>query len=159
MARRKATDSVDALRDAALERIGEEPAEADAEALAEAAAEAVEEKARKQRPVDPSVAALFPSGVVVVHEMISAAAKVWREATDREAPSIERLSAPGVIERVDVDALSGYVAVVTKEDTWRTFLPREQVATVVALMLRRPIEEVARVMAEGPAKLAPKAVS
>jgi hypothetical protein len=151
MARRKATESVDALRDAALDGIGEEPAEVDPES----AEEAVEEKARKQRPVDPSVAALFPTGVVVVHEMLSAASKAWREATDREAPSVDRLSAPGLIERIDVDALSGYVAVVTKEDTWRAFLPREQVATVVALMLRRPIEEVARIMAEGPGPLTP----
>lgn len=148
---RKATDSVDALRDAALDGIGEEPSEADAEALEEL----VEEKVRKQRPVDPSVAALFPCGVVVVHEMISAASKTWREATDREAPSVDRLSAPGVVERIDVDALSGYVAVVTKEDTWRAFLPREQVSTIVALMLRRPIEEVARIMAEGPGPLSP----
>ncbi|MFO0647103.1 MAG: hypothetical protein U0326_12750 [Polyangiales bacterium] len=148
---RKATESVDALRDAALDRIGEEPSEADVEALEEA----VEEKVRKQRPVDPSVAALFPSGVVVVHEMISAASKTWREATDREAPSVDRLSAPGVVERIDVDALAGYGAVVTKDDTRRAFLPREQVSTIVALMLRRPIEEVARIMAEGPGPLTP----
>ena len=45
MARRKATDSVDALRDAALERIGEEPAEADAEAR-ELASDAVGRLAR-----------------------------------------------------------------------------------------------------------------
>lgn len=153
MARRKASDAVEALRDAALDRIGEEPSEADVETLDDV----VEEKARKQRPVDPAVAALFPSGVVVVHEMLTAASKAWREATDREAPSVDKLSAPGVVTRIDADALSGYVAVVTEEDTWRAFLPREQLATIVALMLRRPIEEVARTMAEGPGPLTPAA--
>ncbi len=148
---RRATDSVDSLRDAALDGIGEEPADGDV------APEVTEDRARKPRPVDPSVAALFPTGVVVVHEMISAASKAWREATDREAPSVERLSAPGAVERVDVDALSGYVSVVTKDDTWRAFLPREQVATVVALILRRPIEDVARTMARGPGSLTPSA--
>lgn len=156
MARRKHPDAVAALAQAALEKLGDEPA-IDALDAQTDEPEAPEERVRKPRPVDAATAALFPPGVVVVHEMIAAATKAWREATDREVPSVERLSAPGVVQRIDVDAASGYLAVVTDEDTWRAFLPREQLATVVALMLRRPIDEVARTMAAGPGALNPRA--
>lgn len=155
MARRKRPDAVTALAQAALEGIGD-PSSVDEGADTRAdEPEVSEERVRKPRPVDAATAALFPAGVVVVHEMIAAAAKAWREATDREVPSVERLSAPGAVQRVDVDAASGYVAVVTAEDTWRAFLPREQLSTVVALMLRRPIDDVARVMAAGPGSITP----
>lgn len=109
--------------------------------------------ARKPKPVDPEIVALFPEGALVTPEVISAAAKTWREATQREAPSIERIATGGGLSRVDVDAVSGYVAVTTREDTWRAFLPRDQLAMIVALILRRPIEDVARQLASGPGSL------
>lgn len=157
MARRKQHDAIAALAQAALDKLGDESnAEAPSDTLPDET-ETSEERVRKPRPVDAATAALFPPGVVVVHEMIAAATKAWREATDREVPSVERLSAPGIVQRVDVDAASGYVAVVTADDTWRAFLPREQLATILALMLRRPIDEVARTVATGPGSLSPKA--
>ena len=155
--KRRSPDAVDALRDAALDRLGEEPPPPETpptDDLSEAPGDEGEARApRKPKPVDPAVVALFPTGVMVVHEMIAAAAKTWREATEREAPSIEKLSAEGVVTRVDADAASGYVAVVTAEDTWRAFLPRDQLAMIVALILRRPIEDVARQLASGPGSL------
>jgi hypothetical protein len=152
--KRRSPDAVDALRDAALERLGEEPEAPPPDDPSEAPADEGEARApRKPKPVDPAVVALFPTGVMVVHEMIAAAAKTWRDATEREAPSVEKLSAEGVVTRVDADAASGYVAVVTQEDTWRAFLPRDQLAMIVALILRRPIEDVARQLASGPGSL------
>lgn len=109
--------------------------------------------ARKPKPVDPEIVALFPEGALVTPEVISAAAKTWREATQREAPSIERIATGGGLSRVDVDAVSGYVAVTTREDTWRAFLPREQLATVLTLLLRRPMAEVQRALAKSPGSI------
>ena len=151
MAAKKGARVVDTLREELAEPADDEAVEAEA-----AEEEARDQRARKPRVVDADVAALFPPSVAVAPETITAASKAWREATDREAPSIERLSAAGVIARIDVDALSGYVAVVTRDDTWRAFLPRELVATVVTLMLRRPYEELAETMAKGPGALAPR---
>jgi hypothetical protein len=155
--KRRSPDAVDALRDAALERLGEEPPpETPPDDLSDAPGDEGEARApRKPRPVDPAVVALFPTGVMVVHETIAAAAKTWREATEREAPSVEKLSAEAVVTRIDADAASGYVAVVTADDTWRAFLPRDQLAMIVALILRRPIEDVARQLASGPGSLTP----
>jgi hypothetical protein len=149
--KRRTSDALNVLREAAIEQLGDEPS-VDSEVDE---SEPVEEKIRKPKVVDAAVAALFPAGIQVIHEMILAASKTWREATEREAPSIEKLSMAGVIERIDVDGASGYVSVVTEEDTWRAFLPREQLSIIVALMLRKPIEEVARVMAEGPGPIKP----
>lgn len=115
------------------------------------------EVARRARPVDPSILALFPPGASVEHETIAAAQRAWREATQREAPSIERLAEKGTVARVDADLASGYLAVVTADDTWRAFVPREQLALVIALILRRPIAAVQRTLDEGPGSLAPEA--
>lgn len=113
--------------------------------------------ARKPRPVDPAIAALFPAGTLVEHETIAGAQRAWREATQREAPSIERLAEPGTVARVDADLASGYLAVVTADDTWRAFVPREQLALVVGLILRRPIAAVADALARGPGTHTPDA--
>jgi hypothetical protein len=112
-----------------------------------------ETRVRKPKVVDPAIAALFAAGAEGVHEQVLAASKLWRDATEREAPSIERLAAPGVITHIDVDAASGYVSVATNDDVWRAFLAREQLATVLALLLRRPVVDVAAAIARGPVKL------
>lgn len=111
---------------------------------------------RKPRPVDPAIVALFPPGAVVEQEVIAAAQRAWREATQREAPSVERLAEKGTISRVDADLASGYLAVVTADDTWRAFVPQDQLALVIALMLRRPVAAVQRALAEGPGSLTPE---
>ena len=100
--------------------------------------------------------ALSPSALAQSNDAPVTAATRPLEATAAQppgpaAPAAGEVTASG---RASL-TLSGYVAVVTKDDTWRAFLPREQVSTIVALMLRRPIEEVARIMAEGPGPLTP----
>ncbi|MBI5512611.1 MAG: hypothetical protein HY909_02520 [Deltaproteobacteria bacterium] len=145
-ARRKGPDpALDPLRASALEHLGEAPLEGAPEPTA----------ARPRRVVEPAVAALFPAGVVDLGELVTSAQRCWREATEREAPSLERLSAPGAVLRVEADAPSGYLAVVTEGDTWRAFVPRESLALVVALILRRPLEVVARELGRGPGALEP----
>lgn len=111
---------------------------------------------RRPRPVDPALVALFPPGSVVEQETLSAAQRTWREATQREAPSLERLAEKGTVARIDVDLASGYVAVVTNDDTWRAFLPKEQCVLVLALILRRPIRELQGALAKGPTALLPE---
>lgn len=143
--------------------MGEDPDETDetdlldepAELLREPLDEPSEGPARKPRPVDPAIVALFPPGAAVEHEVISAAQRAWREATQREAPSIERLAERGTIQAVDADLSSGYLAVTTRDDTWRAFVPQDQLALVIALMLRRPLSAVAKTLAEGPGTLEP----
>lgn len=115
------------------------------------AQESTDERLRKPKLIDALTAALFPQGTPDLPERVHAAVRAWREANDREVPSIDRLS--GTVERVAVDLASGYLAVVTKDDTWRAFLPREQLVTVVALLLRRPLTEVADAMTAGPITL------
>jgi hypothetical protein len=105
---------------------------------------------RRVRPVDPDIVALFAPGATVEHETIAAAQRAWREATQREAPSVERLAEKGTINRVDADLASGYLAVTTADDTWRAFVPQDQLALVIALMLRRPLAAVTATLAEGP---------
>jgi len=169
--RPEANPSTEALHEAVLaEMLAErspfdEPLETpDADDVLEAdeASEGVEEtttaRVRKPRVLEPAVLALFDAPDADTVERVTEAQKCWREATQREAPSVDRLAAPGVIERIDVDETSGYLAVVTREDTYRAFVPRERVALVVALMLRRRVAEVAARLAEGPGSLAPRAV-
>lgn len=110
--------------------------------------ESVDGRVRKPKTVDAATSALFPNGVADLPERIHAAVRAWREANDREVPSIDRLQ--GTVVRVDVDPASGYLAVVTKDDTWRAFLPREQLVTVVTLLVRRPVDEVTNAMSAGP---------
>lgn len=157
MTRDRAPDPLERLREAALDQLadGAAPVDLPVESLVDSPVES----ARRGRPVDPALAALFPPGVTVVPEMLAAAARTWREATEREAPSIDRLAAPGTLQRVDADLTSGYVSVVTADDTWRAFLPRDQLATIVGLMTRRPIDEVARTLALGPGAIVPPGVT
>lgn len=133
------------------------PEEALAELTPEPDASPEPGAARKARPVDPAIVALFPAGGAVEHEVIAGAQRAWREATQREAPSVERLAEKGTIARIDADLASGYLAVVTHDDTWRAFVPREQLALVIGLMLRRPIAAVQRALDEGPGTLTPEA--
>ncbi len=156
MRRNTARTALDALRDAALDHLAEpaEPVEPVGPSSGTDFPPA-EPASRKPRPVDPAIAALFPPDTTTVHDLVGVAAKAWREATDREAPSIDRLAVPGTLVRIDADAASGYLAVVTADDTWRAFLPREQLATVVALLVRRPVDQVARELGQGPGPIAP----
>lgn len=136
LTRPEALPSADEMLDAALETPEEVP----------------EERTRKPRMVDASTAALFAPDATDLPERVHAAARAWREANDREVPSVDRLV--GTVERVEVDAASGYLAVVTKDETWRAFLPREQLPVVIALLARRPVDEVARRLGEGPGPIA-----
>lgn len=147
--KRSKSAALDPVREVALDQLGEPPAEGAVEAETP-----TPEAPRKPRPVDAATAALFPPQATDLHELLAAAQKQWREATEREAPSLERLSAPGVVQRIETDAVSGYLAVVTADDTWRAFVAREQLATIVALLLRRPIEAIARELSRGPVSLA-----
>lgn len=140
---RSAPAALDALRDAAidaLDRALEDPPEDPPQA-------------RKPKAIDPQVAVLFPSGVVQVHELLASANAAWREATMREAPSLEKLS--GTVKKVNADAASGYVSVSVEGETFWAFVPREQLATIVALLVRRPIDAVARELGSGPVSLTP----
>jgi hypothetical protein len=78
---------------------------------------------------------------------------VWREATDRDTPTLHQLLA-GTITRVDVDAVTGYVAVVTSEETHRAMgVRREWVARLVATLTGHDEAEVAGRLVKGPAKI------
>ncbi len=165
--RPESNPSVEALREAVLAEMLAEPSPFDElpdEPEAVSLSEEVEggegpasPRVRKPRVLDPAVAGLFEAPDEGTVERVAEAHRCWREATQREAPSVERLAAPGVIDRIDVDETSGYLAVVTGEDTYRAFVPREQVAVLVALMLRRRVPEVTARLAEGPGSLAPRA--
>lgn len=150
MARKKNAPDLEALtRPEALPLTDDPALDGDPEAPPD---EAPEERVRKPKTVDAATAALFPADTPELPERVHAAVRAWREANDREVPSVDRLV--GTVERVDVDAASGYVAVVTPEDTWRAFLPRELLATVVALLVRRPLDEVSQTVSAGPGPVA-----
>ncbi len=167
--RPEANPSVLALQEAALAEMLAEPSPfddppepAEDEAPLESFAEGDEavpstERTRKPKVLDPTIAALFDAPDETTAARVTSAQKCWREATQREAPSVERLAAPGVIDRIDVDEASGYLAVVTREDTYRAFVAREELPVVVALMLRRRVPEVVEALAAGPGSLAPRA--
>ncbi len=56
--------------------------------------------------------------------------------------------------RVDTDLVSGYLAVVTPEETWRAFVDRApRLGTIVALLLRQPLAAVEVALADGPVTL------
>jgi hypothetical protein len=78
----------------------------------------------------------------------------WREATDRETPTLLQLLQGGGVRRVDVDAIAGYLAVQTDEDTHLAIgVRREMVAPLVATLTARTINEVTALLARGPAKI------
>jgi hypothetical protein len=116
-----------------------------------------EARVRKPRPLDPAIVALFPPELAVDHDFIASAQRAWREATQREAPSIERLAERGTIQRIDADLSSGYLAVVTADDTWWAFVPQPVLPAVLALMLRTPQREITDALAAGPGTLKPPA--
>lgn len=118
---------------------------------------APEARVRKPRPLDPAIVALFPPELAVDHDFIGSAWRAWREATQREAPSIERLAERGTIQRIDADLSSGYLAVVTADDTWWAFVPQPVLPAVLTLMLRRPQREITDALAAGPGTLKPRA--
>lgn len=108
---------------------------------------------RSMRLPDPTIAALFgeaPSETLA--ERISLAARSWREATAREAPSIDKLVLAG-ITRIDADLTSGYLSVVTEEDTWRAFVDREHFIAVVVLLSRRMVTEINALLSTGPVNI------
>lgn len=128
---------------------------ADVELAADLAAEADPSPTRKPKLLDPVLAALFPDDLETATARAAEAAKHWREATSREAPSVERIATGGALKEVKADLVSGYLAVVTAEDTWWAFVDRVHLAVVVALLLRRPVVEVEAAVADGPVTLAP----
>lgn len=118
---------------------------------------APEARVRKPKPLDPAIVALFPPELAVDHEFVGGAWRAWREATQREAPSIERLAERGTIQRIDADLSSGYLAVVTADDTWWAFVPQPVLPAVLTLMLRTPQREITDALAAGPGTLKPRA--
>jgi hypothetical protein len=128
---------------------------ADIELATDLAAESDASPARKPKLLDPLLAALFTEPVESATARVAEAARHWREATAREAPSIERIATAGTLCRVDTDLVSGYLAVVTPEETWRAFVDRPQLATILALLLRRPLAAIEAAIADGPATLKP----
>ncbi len=134
----------------------ESPDEADETLDVEAEPELDEgPRVRKPKLPEPHIAALLPEGTPEAQaEMVAAAGKAWREATEREAPTIERLVLAGVT-RVDADAASGYLAVVTVDETWRAFLDRERFYVVLALLTRRPVSELRDALSRAPGSVEP----
>lgn len=135
----------------------EEPDETlDEEALADVAEEVSEgPRVRKPKLPEPHIAALLPEAAPEAQaEMIASANKAWREATEREAPTIERLVLAGVT-RVDADAASGYLAVVTADETWRAFVDHERFFIVLALLTRRPVHALKESLARLPGSVEP----
>lgn len=138
----------------------EEPDETlDEEALADLAEEVSEvsegPRVRKPKLPEPHIAALLPDAAPEAQaEMIASANKAWREATEREAPTIERLVLAGVT-RVDADAASGYLAVVTADETWRAFIDRERFFIVLALLTRRPVHALKESLSRLPGSVEP----
>jgi hypothetical protein len=130
---------------------------ADVELATDLAAEADPSPGRKPKPLDPLIAALFTDPVELATTRVAEAARQWREATAREAPSIERLATAGTLARVDADLVSGYLAVVTPGETWWAFVERPQLPVIVALLLRRPVAAVEAALDEGPVTLTPSA--
>lgn len=128
---------------------------ADIELAADLAAESDASPARRPKPLDPALAALFAEPPEAAAARIAEASRHWREVTAREAPSIERIATAGTLVRVDTDLVSGYLAVVTPEETWRAFVDRPQLGTILALLLRRPLASVEEAIAEGPVTLKP----
>ena len=128
---------------------------ADLELAADLAAEADPSPARRPKALDPAIAALFPDAPEAALARVADASRQWREATAREAPSLERIATAGTLARVDADLVSGYLAVVTPDDTWRAFVDRAQLPTMIALLLRQPLAAVEAAVAEGPATLKP----
>ena len=118
---------------------------------------APEARVRKPKPLDPAIVGLFPPELAVDHEFVGGAWRAWREATQREAPSIERLAERGTIQRIDADLSSGYLAVVTADDTWWAFVPQPVLPAVLTLMLRTPQREITDALAAGPGTLKPRA--
>ena len=128
---------------------------ADIELATELVAESDASPTRRPKPLDPLLAALFSEPPEPAAVRIAEAARHWREVTAREAPSIERIATSGTLVRVDTDLVSGYLAVVTAEETWRAFVERPQLGTIVALLLRQPLAAVEASLAEGPVSLKP----
>lgn len=80
----------------------------------------------------------------------------WREVTDRETPTFLQLIELGV-ERVDVDAPTGFVAVhVAGEAHHAIGLRREAIVPLVSVLSGHSAAEVERALSQGPAKLEAK---
>lgn len=128
---------------------------ADIELASDLAAESDAAPSRRPKLLDPALAALFAEPLEAAAARVSDAARHWREATAREAPSVERIATAGTLVRVDTDLVSGYLAVVTQEETWRAFVDRAWLATIVALLLRQPLATIEAALADGPVTLKP----
>lgn len=128
---------------------------ADIELATDLAAESDASPTRRPKPLDPLLAALFAEPPEAAAVRIAEAARHWREVTAREAPSIERIATAGTLVRIDTNLVSGYLAVVTTEDTWRAFVERPQLGTIVALLLRQALAAVEAALADGPVTLKP----
>ena len=105
--------------------------------------------------LDPAVSALLDDVPEAAAQRAFDANQQWRVATEREAPSLERIATSGTLARVDADVVSGYIAVATGEETHRAFVDRAWLPTIVALLVRRPRMEMESALADGPVSLTP----
>ncbi len=128
---------------------------ADIELATDLAAESDASPTRRPKLLDPVLAVLFAEPLESATVRVTDAARHWREVTAREAPSIERIATAGTLVRIDTDLISGYLAVVTPEETWRAFVERPQLGTILALLLRQPLATVEAAIADGPVTLKP----
>ena len=77
----------------------------------------------------------------------------WRETAGTDAPTLNQLL-QGHVVRVDVDSASGYVAVVTDEDTHHAIGMRsELVVPLVSVLTRHSETEISALLAKGPGKI------
>lgn len=82
---------------------------------------------------------------------------IWRAAAGTDAPTLLQLIHGARVRRVDVDAISGYVAVIADDDTHRALGVRpEWVAPLVAALTGRSAAEVDALLAKGPAHIEPR---
>ncbi len=108
---------------------------------------------RRPKLLEPEVAVLLDPDVEAATQRAWEANQRWREATEREAPSLERIATSGTLRRVDADFVSGYVAVATDEETHRGFVDRVWLGTLLAVLLRRPRTDLEAALAEGPVSI------
>jgi hypothetical protein len=100
----------------------------------------------------PSIVGVAPEDVMKV------LGSAWRSTAGHDAPTLHQL-AEHLVVHVDVDLRSGYVAVTTDGDSYRAIgIRRELVVPLVAVLTGRRAEEVTRMLAGLPGRVASAAV-
>lgn len=99
------------------------------------------------------VAALPADFALIAPEVLPRALNtLWRASTDRETPTLIQLA--GRVCRVEVDAVAGYVAVRSIDDThYAIGIRRDAVPYLAAHLTKRPLAAVIAELAKGPARI------